>query len=561
MVHRTATAQPAPPIAAWIGFSAMCIGMFMAILDIQIVATSLPSIQEALGIRPDQMSWIQTSYLIAEVIAIPLTGWLTRVLSLRGLFVIFTAAFVIASAACASSTGFASLVAARIVQGFAGGVLIPIVFSAGFLLFPGRGQALATTIAGVLAVLAPTIGPIAGGWITSTYSWHWLFLINVVPGILAALVGFSALPRSEPQLHEARHLDFASLVLVAAALAALEIGLKEAPGQGWGSGLVLGLLLLALACGAAFVRRTLACAKPIVDLRLLADRNFALGCALSFILGMGLYGSVYLMPVFLAYVRYHGALATGEIMLVTGAAQLVSAPIVVWLEQRVAARHLAIVGFALFALGLAMSAFDTPRTDGEDMFWPQAVRGLAIMLCLLPPIRIALGHLPIERMPDASALFNLMRNLGGAIGLALIDTVIFGRAEMHGRALADRLARGDAAALDFVGLPSLPVPIQIIPEKMQLVHRAVERAALTMAINEAWTMISILTAAGAFLAWAASKGSNHPDAGLPSPDAAGPTSARRTRQPMPRQPRPKRVGSQSEDEHTQHTRKCEPSAQ
>ena len=166
MIHETSTAEPAPPLAAWIGFSAMCIGMFMAILDIQIVATSLPSIQEALAIRPDQMSWIQTSYLIAEVVAIPLTGWLTRVLSLRGLFVISTAVFVVASVSCATSTGFAPLVAARIVQGFAGGILIPIVFSAGFLLFPGRGQAFATTIAGVLAVLAPTIGPVAGGWIT-----------------------------------------------------------------------------------------------------------------------------------------------------------------------------------------------------------------------------------------------------------------------------------------------------------------------------------------------------------------------------------------------------------
>lgn len=500
----TATAQPAPPIAAWIGFGAMCIGMFMAILDIQIVATSLPSIQEALAIRPDQMSWIQTSYLIAEVVAIPLTGWLTRVLSLRGLFVIFTAVFVMASAACASSTGFASLVTARVVQGFAGGVLIPIVFSAGFLLFPGRGQALATTIAGVLAVLAPTVGPIAGGWITSTYSWQWLFLINVVPGILAVVVGFLVLPRSGANLREARHLDVASLVLVAAALAALEIGLKEAPTQGWASGMVLGLFLLALTCGVAFVRRTLWCARPIVDLGLLADRNFSLGCALSFILGMGLYGSVYLMPVFLAYARNYGPLSIGEVMLVTGAAQLVAAPIVVWLEQRVAARHLTMVGFILFALGLAMSTFDQPRTDGDEMFWPQVVRGLAIMLCLLPPIRIALGHLPIERVPDASAMFNLMRNLGGAIGLALIDTIIFGRAEMHGRALVERLSRGDAAAFDFVGLPSIPVPIQVIPEKMQLVHRAVERAALTMAINEAWAMIACLTVAGAFLAWAAS---------------------------------------------------------
>jgi DHA2 family multidrug resistance protein len=208
------------------------------------------------------------------------------------------------------------------------------------------------------------------------------------------------------------------------------------------------------------------------------------------------------MPVFLAYVRGHGALTIGETMLVTGAAQLISAPLVVWLERYLSARLLTGLGFFMFAVGLAMSAFETPRSEYEEMFWPQAVRGVAIMFCLLPPIRLALGHLPIERVPDASALFNLMRNLGGAIGLALIDTVIFGRAEMHGRALIAKLARGDAAAFDFVGLPSLPMPIQIAPEKMQLVRRAVERAALTIAINEAWAMIGILTALGVLVALA-----------------------------------------------------------
>jgi DHA2 family multidrug resistance protein len=502
MMQGTSIAQPAPPLASWIGFMAMCVGMFMAILDIQIVATSLPSIQEALAIRPDQMSWIQTSYLIAEVIAIPLTGWLTRVLSLRGLFVVATTLFVIASVACASSTGFASLVSARIVQGFAGGALIPIVFSAGFVLFPVRGQALATTIAGVLAVLAPTVGPVAGGWITSTYSWQWLFLINVAPGILAIVTGFFVLSREETRLRDARTLDLASLVLVAVALAALEIGLKEAPKQGWTSGVVLGLLLAASACGAAFVARTLSSATPIVDLRAFADREFALGCALSFLLGIGLYGSVYLIPVFLAYVRGHDALTIGETMLVTGAAQLIAAPVVVWLERTVSARLLTALGFLMFAAGLTLSAFETPRSDYEEMFWPQVVRGVAIMFCLLPPIRLALGHLPIQRVPDASALFNLMRNLGGAIGLALIDTVIFGRTEMHGRALTEKLAAGDAIAFDFVGLPTLPMAMQIAPEKMQLVRRAVERAALTTAVNEAWAMIASLTALGVLIAFA-----------------------------------------------------------
>jgi DHA2 family multidrug resistance protein len=156
----------------------------------------------------------------------------------------------------------------------------------------------------------------------------------------------------------------------------------------------------------------------------------------------------------------------------------------------------------IFAVGLALSAFETPRSDYEEMYWPQAVRGVAIMFCLLPPIRLALGHLSVERVPDASALFNLMRNLGGAIGLALIDTVIFGRSEMHGRVLAAKLAAGDAAAFDFVGLPSLPMAMQVAPEKMQLVRRALERAALTTAVNEAWAMIAALTALGVLIALA-----------------------------------------------------------
>jgi DHA2 family multidrug resistance protein len=226
---------------------------------------------------------------------------------------------------------------------------------------------------------------------------------------------------------------------------------------------------------------------------------------LSFIVGIGLYGSVYLMPFFLAYVRGHGALAIGQIMLVTGAAQLISAPITVWLEQRLGARILTAVGFAMFATGLAMSAFETPRTDYAEMFWPQAVRGFASVLCLLPPIRIALGHFPIERVPDASALFNLMRNLGGAIGLALIDTVIFGRAEGHSRALTERLLSGDTAAAEFVGLPNLPDPMLMGPDGLELMRLAVEKAGLTLAINEAWAMTAGFTAAGVLLSLAARK--------------------------------------------------------
>src|SRR3984957_5140361 len=196
---------------AWAGFAMMCIGMFMAILDVQVVATSLPTIQDALVIPRDQMSWIQTAYLIAEVIAIPLTGFLTRLLTMRWLFVVTITIFTAASIGCAASDSFGALLAWRVLQGFSGGTLIPAVFTAVFLLFPPRLQGVATTIAGVLAVLAPTVGPIAGGWITQPFSWHWLFLINVAPGILSAAGAVWLLPVEKPGPGEMRAFDILSL--------------------------------------------------------------------------------------------------------------------------------------------------------------------------------------------------------------------------------------------------------------------------------------------------------------------------------------------------------------
>jgi DHA2 family multidrug resistance protein len=487
------------PAAAWAGFGAMCVGMFMAILDVQVVATSLPTIGAGLAIAPDQISWIQTAYLIAEVVAIPLTGLLIRMLGMGRLFVLAIAIFTMASVGCAASNGFAALIGWRVVQGFSGGVLIPTVFSAVFLLFPARRQGLATMLAGVLAVLAPTVGPVVGGWITSTYSWRWLFLINVTPGLVTAMVAAMFAPKSPLRLREARALDVASLLLMAMALASLVIALKEAPGRGWTSGLVLGLLALCLASAVAFIRRLTRAAAPIVELRNFADRDFAIGCLLSFVLGMGLFGSVYLMPVFLAFVRGHDAVEIGMIMLVTGACQLAAAPIAVILEQRIDTRLLTAFGFALFALGLGLGALATPQTDFAGMFWPQAVRGGAIMFCLLPPTRLALGHLSSERVPDASGLFNLMRNLGGAIGLALVDTVIYGRSATHAAEIAARLQAGDVHTAEFVGIPvqlflSRPAgPPDAVTR--EVLRPMVEKAATALSINEAWAVLALLTAA------------------------------------------------------------------
>src|SRR6478752_8296861 len=492
-----------PSIGTWAGFLLMCLGMFMAILDIQVVATSLPAIQQALEISQDAMSWVQTAYLIAEVVAIPLTGLFTRVLTLRWLVASAVALFTLTSIGCAYSGGFAVLLVFRVVQGFAGGVLIPAVFTAVFLLFPRRLHTVATTIGGVVAVLAPTVGPVVGGWITDTWSWPWLFLINVIPGLIAASVTPFLLPRQNINLGELAKLDLHALALLAAGLAGLEIGLKEAPHRGWMSPTCIALLSGSAVVMTLFIRRSLRTAHPVVQLSTLKRRSFAAGCALSFCLGVGLFGSVYLMPVFLAFVRRHDAFEIGAIMLVTGVAQLIAAPIAAILESRIGARVLTACGFALFAVGLGLSAFQPRTADFDEMLWPQIVRGIAIMFCLLPPTRIALGALPEAEVADASGLFNLMRNLGGAIGIALIDTILYGRSGIYAEDFRIRLLAGDVSAAKAIGLdPALlanrpPGPPDAAA--VAFVRPMVEKASLALCVNEAWAMLACVAIAGLLL--------------------------------------------------------------
>ncbi|MGZ3361112.1 MAG: DHA2 family efflux MFS transporter permease subunit, partial [Xanthobacteraceae bacterium] len=355
----------------------------------------------------------------------------------------------------------------------------------------------------IMAVLAPTVGPVVGGWITETWSWHWLFLINVAPGIIAAAATPFLLPRTQPRFADLVTLDGISLALMAIALACLELGLKQAPQDGWLSLPCSLLFSLSAAATAMFAVRTLKAAHPVVDLSTLRARSFAIGCALSFCLGVGLFGSVYLMPVFLAYVRRHDAFEIGTIMLVTGVAQLVTAPVAGSLESRFDPRWLSALGFALFALGLGSSALQSRLADFDEMFWPQILRGVAIMFCLLPPTRLALGALSEAAVPDASGLFNLMRNLGGAIGIALIDTILYGRTGGHAEALRDRLIAGDVTAAQAIGLDLnlfLHRPPDVSDATVEAyVRPLVERAAFALSTNEAWALLAFVALAGLLL--------------------------------------------------------------
>ena len=403
-----------PRLRRWAGYIALCVGMFMAILDIQVVVTSLKTIEEALNIGADRMSWVQTSYLIAEVIAIPIIGLLMRVFGMKRLFVGALGLFTFASIGCAFSVGFWDLMVWRVIQGFAGGVLIPLVFSAIFLLFPrGLEQTLATTAGGFLAVLAPTMGPVTGGWLTEHFSWHWLFLINVIPGLVAVTAGFLALPPGRFNRGLIRTLDWLSLLAFGVSLALLIVGLKDAPTRGWLSPVVL--LLFAAALGAlvyAVLRK-----EAAIMFHLLRDRALAYGCFLSFLLGFILFSSVYILPVFFAFVRGMSPLEIGLITIAMGVMQIVAAPFTVLLDRYMDARFLTAAGFIVFAAGLLLNANLTVNSGEPEVFWAQIIRGAAVALCILPPIRMALALQPIAVVSDASGLFNVVRNIGAQSAL------------------------------------------------------------------------------------------------------------------------------------------------
>jgi MFS transporter, DHA2 family, multidrug resistance protein len=475
----------------------MAAGMFMAILDIQIVASSLPDIEAGLGIGLDRLSWVQTAYLMAEIVSIPLTGWLTRVLSTRGAFCACIAGFTLASLGCALSTDFWSLIPARAVQGFFGGALIPLVFSSIFTMFDRTARSRAALVGGLLAMLAPTLGPSVGGFVTDHWSWHWLFLINLPPGVVTLGLAAWAVRIDRPDLRRLGSVDLWTLPLLAGFLASLQLLLKEAPQRGWTSAPMLLLAVLCLGCGGAALRRSLRRSlrqrAPLIDLGAFANRNFAIACGFSFVLGVGLYGASYLLPLFLGLVRDYDALPIGEIMIVTGLAQLAVAPVATALERRVDPRLLIGIGYALLALGLAGNGFMTFRTDFWGLLWQQLARGAALLLCLLPSTSLALGGFAPAEVPNASGMFNLMRNLGGAIGLAVIDTVLLRRTPVHIAAIVARLEAGDAATARFVGLPTARftgVPIGHVDRATrELVAPLVERAGLVAAFNDAWLLI------------------------------------------------------------------------
>ncbi len=430
-----------------IAFLALVFGMFMAILDIQIVSSSLAEIQAGLSASPDEISWVQTSYLIAEVIMIPLSGYLGRALSTRVLFSISAAGFTVASALCATATTLPEMIIYRAIQGFIGGGMIPTAFAAAYTIFPKRHQPSIMALVGLTVTLAPTVGPTVGGYLTELLSWHWLFLINVVPGTIATLLAWFLVDFDEPEPGLLRNLDYFALIALAVFLGSMEYVLEEGAKDDWFQDETIRNLTVAGAIGGAvFFWRCFAAKIPLVDLGAYRDRNFAVGSLLTFIMGIGLYGMTYLYPVFLGRVRGYDSLQIGETVFVSGLFMFLTAPVVGVLSRRVDPRWLIASGF----LGFGVSCIDLTYITKDWAFWnlffPQVLRGVSLMMCMVPINVVSLATLPRPKLKNASALFNLMRNLGGAFGLAFINTFLNDRQDLHMLRLREHVIWGRQVA-------------------------------------------------------------------------------------------------------------------
>jgi DHA2 family multidrug resistance protein len=415
-----------------IAFVAMCFGMFMAVLDIQIVSASLAEIQAGLAASHDEISWVQTSYLIAEVIAIPLSGFLSRALGTRIMFATAAAGFTISSLICGFTTSMEQMILWRAIQGFIGGGMIPTVFASIYTIFPRSKQQMFVPVIGLVATLAPTIGPTVGGYLTDALSWHWLFFINVVPGIAVTTLALVFIDFDEPDFSLFKHFDWWGLGFMAVFLGSLEYVLEEGTRYDWFDDQTITLLtVVAALSAAAFFARALTARQPIVDLKAYANRNFALGSMFSFVLGIGLYGLTYLFPLYLEEIRGDNALMVGETLFVSGVAMFVTAPVVGRLAGKLDPRFLLMAGFVIFAIGAWQMTYVTKDWDFAQLLWPQIFRGVGLMLAMIPITNVALGTLPPERLKNASGLFNLARNLGGAVGLAALNTVLDHRIDLH----------------------------------------------------------------------------------------------------------------------------------
>lgn len=521
MTTATLTGPATPPAAAaapavnwtmlFLGFGGMAIGQFMAILDIQIVAASLPQIQAGIEASADQVSWIQTAYLIPEVVMIPLSAYLARLWGTQRVFMVSCGGFLLMSILAGLSTSIDMMIACRALQGFIGGAMVPTVFATAFSAFPPERRVTANVVTGMIVTLAPTVGPTLGGHLTDWLNWRWLFFINVGPGLLSLfLVGrYGNFDKGDRRL--AQNFDWFGLALMAVFLMSMQYVVEEGAKDNWfQDDTILWLTVLATVTGVAFVWRQLTYFQPIIQLKALADRNFSLGLVMGATSGLALYGGTFLLPLYLGRVRGFSASEVGTTMLVSGIAMFITGPLAGRWVRQVDPRIPIFIGYSMVAWGMWLGHDLNGEWGFVEFAAVQAFRGVGVMTAMIASTQMTMSTLPLHLIKDASGLLNLSRNTAGAIGMAVIASNLTTQSAVHMNDMVSRMDRGGVEGQAMLaGLTARFQQLGLADPQgaaYKAMHYMIAQKAQILAFGDAFAFMAVCAILAAFLALLAKPG-------------------------------------------------------
>ncbi len=482
----------------WLAVFGAILGAFTAILDIQITNSSLAEIQGAIGASVEQGSWISTAYLMAEIIVIPLTGWLGSVFGLRRYLSVNTALFIGFSIACALSTSLTQLIIFRAGQGFTGGVLLPTAVTIIRTRLPKAQQGTGITLFGLTATLAPALGPTVGGWLTDSFSWHYIFYLNLIPGPIAAIIQLSTLPKQAARWAELPKGDWFGIGAMAIGLSSLTFVLEEGQRKEWFESDIISRLSIVAAVGVfCFVLRELTAAKPFINLRILGNPTIGASCALMTVLGAVSLGSTYVIPLYCAQIQGYNAEQIGYVVMWSGLPQLALFPAMPFLMKRFDPRMLVVVGTLLFASSCFINVNLTHDVGMDQMILPQLLRAAGQPLFGIPLSQLATANLPPRETADASALSNMMKNLGGSVGIALLSTMIERREQFHFSILAEAMTQNAVRTQERIAMlmagarGAVADPVLAKAQALMAIAAQVRREAYVSAYADAFWVVGV----------------------------------------------------------------------
>ena len=434
-----------PSFNPWLIATSVMLATFMEVLDTSVANVALPHIAGNLSATPEESTWVLTSYLISNAIILPATNWLGSLFGRKRFLIVCIGIFTLSSALCGAAASLGMLLVARILQGAGGGALQPIAQAVLLESFPVEKRGSAMAVYGMGIVVAPIIGPTLGGWITDNYSWRWIFYINIPVGLLAMLMAKTFI-EDPPYIRSQRpgRIDYVGFGLMAVGLATLQLVLDKGQEDDWfSSPFIVRSILIAVVALIGFVIWELRTKEPIVNLRVLANRNFAVGTALIATVGIALYGTTALLPLFLQTLLGYPALQSGLAVSPRGIGAVVSMVLVGRLIGKVDGRYLIVFGFGILAVSTYFLSDINLEITISSITWPQIFSGFALGFVFVPLTVIATGTLSNEQIGNATGIYNLMRNVGGSFGIAAVTTMLARGTQTHQAAMVSHLTPYD----------------------------------------------------------------------------------------------------------------------